>query len=387
MYVLMITPNKFPEGDAGAVRDEYFAKIYQKIGYDVVHIGMGVAAKSGRYKEIEFYSLYRKNLSKIEKVRNALSYKKHLEKTFMLIKSKLGSPALIHIYDLPKSGFEWAKQQAIENKIPIIHDSVEWYSPCEFKWGCLAYPYLMKERTNRKLVDNPIAVIAISSYLESYFKQKGLKTIRIPVIMDSRDYIPKERKIGDPIKLVYAGSPAKKDYLKECIIAFNRLKPEIKSKFEFAILGADAEYVKKYCNGDIPREIIAYGRVPRKTVISKLEESDFALLLRPANERYTQAGFPTKSVEAMMNGCAMVCNLTSDLDMYLKNEENSIIVEDSTSDAMYKAFLKISELSNFDLISYRNKARSTAENNFDYCLYIGVLKEFINNINSKKEAK
>lgn len=384
MYVLMITPNKFPEGDAGAVRDEYFAKIYQKIGYDVVHIGMGAEAKSGRYKEIEFYSLYRKNLSKIEKLRNTLSYKKHLEKTFMLIKSKLGSPALIHIYDLPKSGFEWAKQQAIENNIPIIHDSVEWYSPCEFKWGCLAYPYLMKERTNRKLVDDPIAVIAISSYLERYFKQKGLRTIRIPVIMDSQDYTPKERKIGDPIKLVYAGSPGQKDYLKECIVAFDKLTPEIKAKFEFAILGVDVGYVKKHCNGNIPKEIIAYGRVPRKVVISKLEESDFALLLRPANERYTQAGFPTKFVEAIMSGCAMVCNLTSDLNMYLEDEKNSIIVEDSTSDAMHEAFLKIAKISNSDLISYRKKARSMAENNFNYGLYIDVLKEFINSINEKK---
>ena len=349
MYVLMITPNKFPEGDAGAVRDRCFAKIYQDIGYDVVHIGMGRDIKCGEYKEVEFYSLYKHNASLITKVINTLSFKKRLKEIFGLIKSKMGIPSLIHIYDLPKSGIVWAKDYAVRNSVPIIHDSVEWYSPCEFKHGRFAYPFLLKERTNTKLIDKPIAVIAISSYLEKHFTQKGLKTVRIPVIMDCKEYSPQKRACDTRIKLVYAGSPAKKDYLRECILAFRRLEPEVRSKFELAIFGADRLFVDTCCGGDVPSEITVYGRVSRKTVVNKLKESDFSLLLRPNNERYTKAGFPTKSVEAMMNGCAMICNITSDLGMYLKHDENSIIVSDSTEEAMYDALIYVSTLENSKL--------------------------------------
>lgn len=380
MYVLMITPNKFPEGDAGAVRDGYFAKIYQDIGYDVVHIGMDTKLKEGNYKNIIFYSLYRPNSSLLTKITNTISYKKRLEEIVASIRSRIGNPSLIHIYDLSEAGIVWAKKIAVENSIPIIHDSVEWYSPCEFKQGRFAYPYLMKQRTNTKLIDKPVAVIAISSYLEKHFKQKGLKTIRIPVIMDSLDYSPKQRSSEKLIKLVYAGSPAKKDYLKECIIAFKRLEPEVKSKFEFTILGADSMYVEQCCSGDVPKEITAYGRVPRKIVISKLEENDFSLLLRPDDERYAKAGFPTKSVEAMMNGCAMICNLTSDLGMYLKDGKNAIIVERCTIEAMYQALLRVSELNNEQIDKLKEEARRTAEMSFDFRIYTDKVEEFIDDI-------
>lgn len=45
-------------------------------------------------------------------------------------------------------------------------------------------------------------------------------------------------------------------------------------------------------------EIIAHGRVSREEVTQALSNSDFSILLRPSNERYTKAGFPTKSVDA-----------------------------------------------------------------------------------------
>ena len=47
MYILIVSPNNFPENDAGAVRDCTFAKIYQQLGYDVFHIGMNPTSKSG----------------------------------------------------------------------------------------------------------------------------------------------------------------------------------------------------------------------------------------------------------------------------------------------------------------------------------------------------
>lgn len=377
MYVLMITPNNFPNGDAGAIRDESFGKIYQNLGYKVIHIGMNNKTYHSEYENIEFYSIYNKNDTIVNKILNSLTYKKRVKDVYYDIKKKYGSPKLIHIYDISESGIVWAKKLAKELKIPIIHDSVEWYSPCEFKYGKFSYPYILKDRLNRKIIKSPISVIAISRYLEKYFKDNGIKTIRIPVIMDSTKYIPDVTVKNNKIEIVYAGSPAKKDYLKECIEGFYMLPVKNRLKFNFSIYGVDEEFVRLKCNREILDNIKVYGRVSRQQVIEKLSTSDFAMLLRPSEERYTKAGFPTKSVEAMMNGCAMVCNLTSDLELYLKNMENAIIVKDSTAEEMCKALLYISKLSREEINKIKENARKTAEENFDFRIYLDLVEKLI----------
>lgn len=379
MYVLMITPNKFPNGDAGAVRDEYFAKIYMELGYEVYHIGMNPNMISDTYKNIHYVSIYRDNSSLSKKILNSIQYKNRLIAEYRNIIEQKGMPSLIHIYDIPEVGIKWAKKEATNNNIRIVHDSVEWYSPCEFKFGRFAYPYILKNRTNKVLISSPIAVIAISSYLEKHFINRGLKTLRVPVIMDSFDYHPHERISNSKIGIVYAGSPAKKDYLSECIRAFCGLPNIIREKFDFKIFGADLQFVKQCCSdGVVPEQIHVFGRVARDIVISNLEDADFSILVRPSNERYTQAGFPTKSVEAMMNGCAMLCNLTSDLGDYLKDRNNAIIIDDCTEEAIREALVAASRLSHEQLIDMRNNARQTAEECFDYRLFIEQMKQFIN---------
>lgn len=378
MYVLMVSPNKFPNGDAGAVRDGYFAKIYQELGYSVYHIGMGTDTTYGEYNGVTFFSIYKNNKSYVRKIINNLNYRTSLNSVYKRIEQAKGLPSLIHIYDIPKAGICWALSLACENNIKIIHDSVEWYSPCEFSLGKFAYPYILKNRTNTKLIRKPIRVITISTYLNKYFLNKGLSTVRVPVIMDPQDYHPQIRRDEQKIIIVYAGSPAKKDYLFECIQAFIRLPEEIKQKFEFRVIGASREYVASCCAGyGVPVEIKSFGRVPREVVIKNLEEADFSVLLRPENERYTKAGFPTKSVEALMNGCALLCNLSSDLGLYLQDGVNAIIAKDSTIEAMEQGFLRASELSHADLQVMRNSARQTAVKYFDYRNYIDLVREFI----------
>ena len=48
-----------------------------------------------------------------------------------------------------------------------------------------SYPYIEKEIQNRIIVDRDVNVIAISSYLESYYSSKGICTISNPVIFDT----------------------------------------------------------------------------------------------------------------------------------------------------------------------------------------------------------
>lgn len=383
----MITPNRFPEGDAGAIRDESFAAIYKSLGYQVIHIGMNNNILNGDFNGIKYYSLYKKRNNLSDRIKSILTYKKRLSDLVAFIITENGQPSLFHLYDIGKEAFEYIVKLGEKLSIPMVHDSVEWYSPCEFTLGRFSYQYYFKNRMNQKVVNNPVGVYAISTYLENHYISRGLKTIRIPVIMQSHDYCIDQAKINNninkKIRIVYAGSPARKDFLRECLEGFQMLSEKEKELFEFNIIGVDNEHINTLINAKNNNQITAFGRIPRKDVLQRLLDSDFSILIRPESERYAQAGFPTKVVEAMMNNCAMICNYSSDLEMYLKDSCNAIIVQDHTKEAVYEAFRRVLQLSREEIESLKENARITAEKYFDYKVYIDDVRRFIEEIDYK----
>ena len=107
-----------------------------------------------------------------------------------------------------------------------------------------------------------------------------------------------------------------------------------------------------------------------------LKEMDFSVLLRPAQERYAKAGFPTKVVEAMSHGVAMLCNPSSDLADYLKDGENALLCCGQDEDSVRKALLRASAMDRDVRITLRKNARKTAEQCFDYRGYVAAVADF-----------
>lgn len=378
MYVLMVVPNDFPNGDAGAVRDDAFAQIYKELGYEVYLVGKSTISKSGQYNGTDYVSIYKKVPGLFGQVERFLFEYKEYQKTVGELISKYGSPSLIHINSIPEKMINYLINLAEICNIPIVHDSVEWYSACEFAWGKLDKAYILKDRLNRKVIRQPVRVYSISSYLDEYFKQRGLKSCRIPVIMDVMGTITGNQNASDKVRLIYAGSPAKKDYLREMALGIEMLSEAEKEKIEFNIFGATEEQVKSITNlNKLSSCIKAHGRVPHQTVQEELLKSDFSVLLRPAEERYAHAGFPTKSVEAMSHGVAMLCNLSSDLEMYLRNFKNSVIVEGYTPELFAVAVKKVLSLNRKQINEIKGQSRMTAEKNFDYRLWKDTVNSLI----------
>ena len=378
MYVLMVVPSNFPNGDAGAVRDMAFAKIYQELGYEVILIGMGRNSEEGILEDVKYYSLYKERKNKFEHLTIFLNYKyRCIELLKYIIDEKGCMPSLIHINDIQEAMVNYLINLSKKYNIPIIHDSTEWYSPCEFKRGVLDKAYILKDRTNKHVIKKPIKVIAISKYLNEHFKKRGIESIRIPVIMDIKNTtLLDEHEDDDVVNLIYAGSPATKDYLVEIVEAVTMFKHEDKIKVH--IFGINQDQLKAMCNvSQFPSNIIIYGRVPREQVLISMRKMDFSLLLRPEKERYTKAGFPTKSVEAISHGVAMMCNLTSDLGMYFIDGENSIIVSECSTTSVLDALNRIVKLTRSEIQMIKNNARLLAEKNFDYRLYVQAIKDLI----------
>ena len=117
------------------------------------------------------------------------------------------------------------------------------------------------------------------------------------------------------------------------------------------------------------------GRLSHKEAIKIVRESDYTVLFRDANLRYAKAGFPTKIVESLACGTPVVCNLSSDLAMYLTDEGNSIIAEGYSVQDVKNALERAIATSRDVMSKMRVNARATAENCFDYSNYTTQLSK------------
>lgn len=381
MWVLMVVPSNFPNNDAGAIRDDAFAQIYRELGYDVKLIGRGTFAINGTYHGVDFVSIngWTGGISgKIYRlVIEPKKYKKQIDKWI----SEYGMPSIIHINHIHERTINYLIDIAKDNNIQIVHDSVEWYSACEFALGKFSKEYIWKDRLNRKVIRKPVKVYAISSYLNKHFISRGLESCRIPVIMDIKksegEMKSSRKKDSDKISFIYAGNPGKKDCLGEIINAFGMLNEDEKRCVELNVFGISEKHAKMLAQVDVLSSCInVHGKVQREIIIEALKEADFSVLSRPKCERYAKAGFPTKSVEAMSHGVAMMCNISSDLETYLKHGYNAIVCSEHTAASLCDGIRQVLKLDRKSIDDIKINARKTAEI-FDYRNYIGVVKKFL----------
>lgn len=377
---IIITENSYPEGDAGAVRQHAFAKMLSDMDYEVLVIGYGKSTeeKICVYDNINYISYRVNSLNKIYRVWNRIRFG---DKVFDYISQNYKQLDLLLVVDLMPSAFKKIVQLKKKYNCTLIHDSVEWYSKEEFRYGKLDLAYRRKEFTNTKVIDEMWNVVAISTFLEKHFQKFANRVVRIPVIMDIKN-IEYRTKVEPSGKIVfsYAGGPGKKDFLREIISGFALLNQTELHKVELNIIGVNKDQLINMC--EVDKKAIAklgdclkiHGRVERSVAINYIRQSDYSLLIRDENLRYAKAGFPTKIVESLACGTPPLCNYSSDLELYLKDRQNSIIANGHTSkdvcEAVKNALCIVKEK---DRAFMRKNARELALNCFDYSVYKDLL--------------
>lgn len=376
---IIITENNYPEGDAGAVRQHAFAKMLSEMDYDVLVIGYGKPTKGN----VEFYDgikyiSFRENSNKAFRIWNRMMFGNKFYK--YIIKNYLELD-LLFVVDLMPNAFKKIIKLKKRYNCTLIHDSVEWYSKEEFKFGKYDIAYKRKDFTNTKVINENWNVIAISTYLKKHFQKLANKTIRIPVIMDIKkiDFRMKV-KPNDKIVFSYAGGPGKKDFLREIINGFALLNSNELKKIEINIIGVNKQQLINLCEVDekaidaLGTCLKIHGRVERSKAVDYIKNSDYSLLIRDENLRYAKAGFPTKIVESLACGTPPLCNYSSDLELYLEDKKNSIIANGHTSRDVYEAVKKALLITNEnDRSLMRENSRKLALSSFDYSVYKDIL--------------
>lgn len=188
-----------------------------------------------------------------------------------------------------------------------------------------------------------------------------------------------KRKENDTIQFIYCGSPGKKDDLLTIIKCFNLIQSNKKWILKIVGISADEFYLnqKNYLSEKNPN-IIFVGKVPYEEAIELVKKSTFSLLIRPENKRYTKAGFPSKVPESMSLGTPMICNYTSDLKKYIKNEYNGLIVKDESAESLKKIIEFALNLTSEKISEMQKAAYKDAKKYFDFMQYTKIVNDFIN---------
>ena len=265
------------------------------------------------------------------------------------------------------------------NNVALIADVVEWYKTSELPGGRFGLHSFNVGLGLRHLIPRCDGIIAISSYLSKYYTGRGCLVAQVPPTVDTEE-IPARISPADskrPLTLVYAGTAGSKDLLGNVIEGMTIADPSM-SRIQLKIVGYSQEEVRSNWLGGrlIPRSILPMGKVDQRSVFAILRDADFAVLLRP-QERFTQAGFPTKFVESIACGTPVIANLTSDLDRHLADGQEGIVCLDHSAAAFSEALGRALRLRQDEMARMRSAARKRAEASFDCRRYSSQLSSFL----------
>lgn len=376
--ILIVSEYKYPNGDAGSVRLHNFALALREIGHNSFVIGNGEQTNSiNAVDEIEYISMRCKHRHwgyMTFAMRTLLNINKC--RKFKGIECIIVSHPRLDLLIL-------LKLYCCFFNLKLIIDVVEWFSPFQFKHGKLSYKYIANNIVNSYLIGRKERVIAISCYLQNYFSSKGIRTVRIPIIIKQPDLIDNNKNF-DKIIFTYAGQLGKKDYLWLMLKAFSAIKTKTHRPFEFRILGATLGQVMTLCDeyginySEIKDIVSAEGRVSRERVLSVYKLSHYTFLLRNNEERYAKAGFPTKVIESLTYGIPPVLNLSSDLSLYLINGKNCVIADNLDIETLTHVLIKAIDINEDQYNLLAKNAKDTACKYFDINSCIQDIGNIIN---------
>lgn len=353
MRPLIIYTGNFAEPDNNAAGKRVYGNslILESLGYDVRILGK---TQDDHYAGAKQYTEHISFESYPEYGR--VKYKGYVEYLRKTIDEQKVKPVCIVRYGAPGLSIydNEVLKLAHSKGIKVVADVADWLSS---DGGNIFFnaiktwdTYLEKAIYNNK----SDGVIAISSYLGKYYKQRVENVVIIPPIAPEYKENTAE---NDAVNIMYAGIPFRmglkvkdvhkiKDRLDIAIAALAEIYKKGFTNFKFKIYGITKEQYlvafpeQKELIDATGESIIFNGRRPMAEIQTELTRSDFSILLREVT-RGTTAGFPTKVVEGMSCGTPMITTRTSDLSNYIENEKNGFFVEIKDKDKLIEQLTKI----------------------------------------------
>lgn len=358
--ILYIGGFEMPDKNAAAQRVIANAKLLRNMGFEVTFIGISKDIDKAPNTVDGFISTPVPYPSSIKQwIYHIFRFIKITE----IIKRK---PDYVILYNFPSFASLRILRTCHRYGIKVVQDITEWETSKGWSLSHLIRKIDINLRM-RYCIKKMDGVIAISRYLYDYYKNYT-KTILVPPTVDlNNPKFLRNRELtasDNIIKLVYAGSTglsATKDRLDFIIKEVNNL-PNVK----LDIVGLNKEQFFSVFGKDniIKDNIVFHGRVSHTEAIKLVCDADFQMLIREKTLKNT-AGFPTKFVESISCCTPLIATLTSNIDDYLKDGVNGLVVSDEHS--LGEVLRRVVKLPASERIKMKETCR--AFEGFDYHSY------------------
>lgn len=385
--VLIYTFSPFPFGEAASNRIMALAQCIQMAGYKAIVLGNGgereqdyePTRKTFVYEGIEYRSYAMAGTGRIARTLNRNNILKIIKKH--LAPDEQNRIRIVYAtYRNYGLWLHYVLKRILHH--PAVVDVTEWHSSNQFGGGRLNPYYWIHNLRIRWLIPRAKNIICITSYLDRFYKQRGCNTVLIPPQVIMENYLRHKNPPLPPVRLFYAGTAAKKDYLDVMLDGLVSL-PEIeRAKITLTVLGLSRSGFMEqfpraqYYIDTMQESLQIVGRVSKNEVDQRLSEAHFLILMRP-DSRYSRAGFPSKVPEAMAAGVPVITNVTSDLGMYIRDGKNGFIVDGFNASAFADVIHKVVGINDEVFQSMSGEALRTAAHMFDRHMHVTEMKEFL----------
>ena len=363
--ILYIGGFEMPDKNAAAQRVLSIAKALRISGFETIFYGI---TKSNDIKG--FVDGFEYNASQYPK--GTLAWIRYALGEGIVERINQWEPDIVITYNYPAFAQEKIIKYCHKKGIKVVGDITEWYMPTDI---VRKVDTALRMHWSNKHLDG---VIAISRYLNHYYKKNVV--LQLPPLIDMDEVKWKVQPYNDDsekIKLIYAGQPSfSKDRLDFIIKGIAAISHQ---NLFLNIVGITKEqfigiYGDKWNVSQLP--VNFYGRLPHVETVKLLKSSDFQVFFRP-NIRLNNAGFPTKFVESMTAGVPVIMNRISNVDDYLRDGVNGIMIENPVENEIQDALERVSHMSRKDVDVMKSNCHCDT---FDYHQYVDVLGKFISKI-------
>ena len=273
------------------------------------------------------------------------------------------------------------------NCCDLIFDSVEFQNLLEQNMFSFFSYYLPNIYINRFAIKKDCYVLAISKYLENYYKKKNVLTYRLPFInrFTNMNSVSNRHMIEAKRCFAYTGIPGKKDDLYGLIKAFSNLTEEELKETVLIIVGPKINDLYKQgipinLIEKVKNSIMFVGRQPYSAMKDIYSVCDFTVLLKKANMRHAKADFPSKVSQSLSFGIPVIANASSDLNDFLVDGYNGLIFDGADYLSLSESFKRALTLREEDIVRMKENSILTCKEKLSFGVGVNVLKELISEI-------
>lgn len=363
----------FPYGDAASNRVLAMAKALRDLGWRPVALGRGPDGAEAVRGSVE--GIEHEPYTSID----AGSFAERLRRPERALEREMENGGLRAVLLYASASWPFAPRLirfCRGRGLPLAADVTERYGPAQFPRGLLDARFHLFSLAFSAYFHRIRHLVVASRHLEEHFSRKGCRTLRIPALVDCAAVRCGYGHAGGRLRLIYAGSPGRKDLVGRALCGLLRLSGGELERVSFDLYGPAQAWLAAQLGGRVPerlRESVrAHGLVPAAEVSERLAGADFAVLLRE-DRRFTRAGFPSKVAESLAHGVPLLANSTGDMGLYLKDGRECLEAAAPTAEAFAAAVRRALALPPARLVEMKRAARRRAEEDFDYRNYAGAL--------------